>query len=91
MLIRVFDGRSTGITKGPSFLQAKNLGSDQTDFNSLNTHADISIEAGCLIIGLGLHLHPYFVYGSRIGSGEVVAHQWNKVPKINQHIKLSRP
>ena len=35
-----------------------------------NIHADISRVANGLNFGLSLHLHPYFVYASREGTGE---------------------
>ena len=36
----------------------------------LNAHADISREVSNLNFGLGLHLHPYFVYATSQGSGQ---------------------
>ena len=36
-------------------------------------HADVSSEARGLNVGLGLHIHPYFVYASGKGSDESAA------------------
>ena len=48
-------------------------------------HSSRVCDISCLS---GFHLRPYFVYASRIGSGEVVARQWDKVPKLNHCIEL---
>ena len=36
----------------------------------LNAHADISSTARYLCFGLSIHLHPYSVYASNVGSGK---------------------
>ena len=41
------------------------------DTHEINLDADVSCKAGGLKIGMGLHLHPYFVYASRESFGSL--------------------
>ena len=43
----------------------------------INADADISIGQDCLNFGLRLHLDPYFVYASSVGSSESI--QFSKI------------